>query len=296
MNGKCLKDAPEGYFLKTLKDIRGLKSVFQKCKPFCKTCENEDVCLKCDENFKTINHKCYAYCENKYYSGEDGTCIPCQAPCETCSNSTTCLTCLDNKYFFEGKCLDKCPTSYYSENFKCYKCYPSCDSCKGPKKTDCLSCSRGFVSKNDECISTCPEGTYFDNLLNECVVCDSSKCSECVSSATQCTKCFSPLSLDVDSFTCKPCCGRAIYGKTMTNSCCNCPNKYNGYCSKATKDETFNMSPNKNGISFRLIFFCLFVLVSILVLIISIKYVLSCTRKSREKYDTVVYMALNEST
>ena len=57
----------------------------------------------------------------------------------------------------------------------CYVCNPICNTCQGPDKTDCLSCSLDNFYEGT-CINDCPNGTYAES--NTCLSCDSN-CLTC---------------------------------------------------------------------------------------------------------------------
>ena len=83
-----------------------------------------------------------------------------------------------------GQCIKECPLGYYTQKSVCYPCYPTCLTCNGPDKTNCLTCDDGFKQVNTECTSQCPDGTYFDKTFNECLVCNTNNCSSCVKTPT----------------------------------------------------------------------------------------------------------------
>ena len=176
-------------------------------------------------------------------------------------------------------------------------CHPSCDTCSGPEEQNCLSCTDGFQYENNKCSSLCPEGTYYDSLLQECNVCNSMSCAECVKTANTCTKCNSPFALDLSTYTCKPCCSRSIHGKMTSLSCCNCASKYDGYCLKANNTETeikklFNIITNKSINSYSVATVFLFI-VSTLVIIVSLVLLKPFQRKAKD-YGSVQYTPLVE--
>lgn len=101
---------------------------------------------------------------------------------------------------------------------------------------DCLTCRSGFKFLNGKtCTSNCADGTYYESKVDQCVLCNSTLCDQCIERADKCTKCLPPLVLDRSTNTCKKCCSRMVYGKMkvdLTISCCNCPasSEYQGYC------------------------------------------------------------------
>jgi len=52
-------------------------------------------------------------------------------------------------------------------SLKIIVCHPSCETCDGGNKTNCLSCSNSYLF-NGECIESCPESYYPNPELNLC--------------------------------------------------------------------------------------------------------------------------------
>ena len=217
-----------------------------------------------------------------------------------CTNETKCSKCIENKYLLNGKCLDKCPINFYGKSSTCLSCYPSCQSCTGPTKLECLTCNSGFIYSKKECRSECPEGTYFDIDQNECKLCNESNCKWCIKSPNMCTRCESSLALDLVTFTCQPCCTRSIRGKIKYPTCCNCPTyNFNGNCLLANQTEDTSsviihfIKDNKssfllNGVSFIL------VLLSIGLFLYSLYLIGKNFKKTSKQYDSVQYSTLLE--
>ena len=201
-----------------------------------------------------------------------------------------------------GKCIEQCPLGFYTQNSVCYPCYPTCLSCNGPGKANCLTCDNGFKQVNTECQSQCADGTYFDKLSKECSICNTNNCSSCVKTASTCIRCFSPLVLDITTFTCKQCCSRSIHGKLKAYSCCNCPEISTGYCSiqeDSSKDSVSSIfgisvkkeTTNKLGLFFSLVF----VFLSIGLLVYAVLKLRKTFRINNTKYATVEYRPLNKT-
>ena len=237
-----------------------------------------------------------------FYSNENGGCTRCSYPCAKCTNETNCLTCETNMSVLNGKCIEQCPLGFYTQNSVCYPCYPTCLSCNGPGKANCLTCDDGFKQVNTECQSQCADGTYFDKLSKECSICNTNNCSSCVKTASTCIRCFSPLVLDITTFTCKQCCSRSIHGKLKAYSCCNCPEISTGYCSiqeDSSKDSVSSIfgisvkkeTTNKLGLFFSLVF----VFLSIGLLVYAVLKLRKTFRINNTKYATVEYRPLNKT-
>jgi len=151
------------------------------------------------------------------------------------------------------------------------------------------------------CLSLCPGGTYYDSISNECAICDSDKCVECIKTSTSCTKCRNPMALDVSTFTCKPCCTRSIHGKVSTVSCCNCPLEFNGFCSNnnqttgdfSTSGDNYQKDLKTHSKPFYVLSFSLFIIAFVLLIFSFI--LLKNFFVKRKQYGSVLYSALEET-
>ena len=319
-NDECIEptQSKPGYYLAELKENRGIKHEFKQCSHACLTCINSTICNQCENSYTlSAKHECIKPCEPGYFSNTYDTCSPCSDPCQTCLNDTYCQTCKSNKFILDGECLNECPFGYYSNsNLECIKCYPSCETCNGSKKNNCLTCNIGFIKQqidhnnnnnnnsNTECLSQCPDGTYYDSFTGECNICNTNNCSSCIQTASTCTKCFSPYVLDETTFQCKQCCSRSIHGKLKANACCYCSDTLPGLCSSIIADKfstyLFGAISIRQDISTKLISFfsVIFICLSILLLFIAglslrktIKF-----NSSTARYATVQYTpVLNET-
>ncbi|EAS02613.2 serine protease (macronuclear) [Tetrahymena thermophila SB210] len=76
------------------------------------------------------------------------------------------------------------------------QCDQSCSSCSQDQISECLSCKANYFYLNEQyqCLNKCPQGTYLDSNLNQCLQCASQFCSLC--SSTQCLQCSDGYSLD----------------------------------------------------------------------------------------------------
>ena len=85
---------------------------------------------------------------------------------------------------FEGQCFSACPNGLYGDlaTLSCLPCHPDCATCRGPSRTDCLSCNEaeGSVLAGDTCvIPTCPSGETLNLATLTCSGCfiDCASCS-----------------------------------------------------------------------------------------------------------------------
>lgn len=199
-----------------------------------------------------------------------------------------------------GVCIHECPKGYFTQKAQCLQCHPTCETCKGPLKTDCIDCVDGSKKENYECKSTCPDGSYFESLTQECTVCNTNNCSLCVKTKNTCTKCFNPLVLDVTTYTCKQCCTRSIHGKLKASSCCNCPEEYTGFCLSQLDSNSY---PIFFGITLRtettnkltVTFFVLIMLIAASIILYSALSLKKACKKKGTPYASVEYSVLNET-
>lgn len=71
--------------------------------------------------------------------------------------------------------------------FRCLACHSSCETCKGPNDTQCISCPKGHYEYKGQCLKSCPERHYNDSAVQECVECHTG-CLEC--NHTRCFTCM----------------------------------------------------------------------------------------------------------
>ncbi|EWS73119.1 zinc finger lsd1 subclass family protein (macronuclear) [Tetrahymena thermophila SB210] len=145
--GKCLKDAPDGYYTD--------KDKFKKCNEDCKTCDgpSSNDCLSCLEHHFILDKKCYKQCPSTYFNDESSMkCTKCSGLCKECQSTDYCLSCIDNQYTYQGTCQVSCDPilTFQDENLKqCIQCHFSCNKngCLGPEQGDCINVgSSGFDS------------------------------------------------------------------------------------------------------------------------------------------------------
>ena len=53
----------------------------------------------------------------------------------------------------EGQCLYKCPKKYFSDGKDCKACDLNCETCYGPTKNNCLSCTQPENSDDSDIIN-----------------------------------------------------------------------------------------------------------------------------------------------
>ncbi|KAG2355406.1 hypothetical protein BDR07DRAFT_1474106 [Suillus spraguei] len=129
----------------------------------------------------------------------------CDAIPQTTSNRTTCPT---GSYsagssctIFSGGVCSGSNMIANNDKHECDTCGPKCTTCQisnfnvasTVNQAQCTGCLPGFVLSQEQCVTSCPSGTFLspqDNLT--CPACSSS-CSSCAGSATTCLTCANNL-------------------------------------------------------------------------------------------------------
>ncbi|KAL4502402.1 hypothetical protein ABPG72_011989 [Tetrahymena utriculariae] len=205
------------------------------CNPSCSTCKdasNLNTCTSCPTGQVLYNGNCQNTCPPQYYSDQNQTCQPCSTNCKTCiNNSNTCTSCPDNTFTLQNnQCV--CLNSFYdSLHNTCLYCNPTCQTCQDINNLNiCTSCPAVKILYNQTCIDQCPDMTYLSN--NKCLPCNSN-CKTCAVQDTQCTSCYSPLTIVGTSCQCqignynpntKTCiqCSQNQFYDSVNYQCVNC--------------------------------------------------------------------------
>jgi hypothetical protein len=142
-NKNCVKNCPEKFYGDKI------KKRCEKCQESCITCDSYDKCNSCKIGFffNKETKNCLNKCPDSYYENKElQECWKCSNNCLKCESETKCLQCISSNLSFlnllTNSCEQKCPDNYYgdlNEN-KCKKCHETCNTCKGDKISDCLSC------------------------------------------------------------------------------------------------------------------------------------------------------------
>ncbi|KAI3381641.1 hypothetical protein SNEBB_009764 [Seison nebaliae] len=156
---------------------RACSKCFSADKSNCEECstgyrhvekDGKKICLDIDECIAGHDCKENEFCVNRAGSHECGKCHEACTSCDGPKHSH-CFHC--NNGFIEDekvkkskskrkKCIDvnecetgqiSCNDGEYCENsaggYKCSDCHRNCESCTGGKRTNCLTCSEGFMKK-----------------------------------------------------------------------------------------------------------------------------------------------------
>lgn len=138
-------------------------------------------------------------------------CQSCPTTCDTCIRDTTynntfmikCTSCR-NGYLIDGnQCSSTCTTYNtvpdYTNN-RCTGCDVSCRTCS-ISATNCTSCNISsalpyYMSLNNQCLRSCPNGYFSSNVTYLCLPC-MYPCQFCTSSSvTSCITCVTGYYLD----------------------------------------------------------------------------------------------------
>jgi proprotein convertase subtilisin/kexin type 5 len=224
VNDQCIDSCPAGFYRFSDRECR-------ECNSQCETCDNNQTCLTCKNNFVSRNGTCVAECGAGFYSFR-GFCVGCNPSCGTCANTPNqCLTCAAGFVRSGSRCVSRCEDGSYldsatntcqscsstcltcsSENLctscpnvaivpvggQCLSCIYPCNTCSADLST-CFTCLSGFSLSNGQCVRTCPTGSRSVNGVCTCAsgifldgVCVDSCPSGFTSVRGTCQRCVSP--------------------------------------------------------------------------------------------------------
>ncbi|EAS01407.2 transmembrane protein, putative (macronuclear) [Tetrahymena thermophila SB210] len=224
------------------------------CQGLCQTCisAQSSQCLSCYSGFYLDGQTCVTQCPpNKYpiQSGNIWKCEACINNCQTCqldaTNNYQCLTCIAN---YVQTAYDTCSSNCLPGTFKNQQNPPSCDKCSTScyecvnANNNCTSCNTQITKKylfKNQCLSSCPIGTYPNNLLGTCSQCHSN-CTQCTD-YTVCQACQLDFKYLVNNFCystcpnttvknsqdqCVPCTNNCLTCQLTTDNCTSCNSGY----------------------------------------------------------------------
>ncbi|EAR90500.2 zinc finger lsd1 subclass family protein (macronuclear) [Tetrahymena thermophila SB210] len=211
--------------------IREMFILVDYCTTNCAVC-NAQGCTNCQTDFYLYNFQCLSQCPSNYAPDARQSCQPCDATCLTCTlpqSSTSCKTCKPNTYLNpDNSCQSTCPNYFWPNtiNLTCQTCDTTCYNCKSPgDQNSCTICSGNLYLSNNQCISTCPPGTFPLKQTNNniCQPCDSS-CKTCNGqNSNNCQSCQAPnLFYQASSSTCVQSCNTDQYKNTINQTCSTC--------------------------------------------------------------------------
>ena len=203
----CTEFCPLGYFksMMNITDTMVSGYMMDLTHEVCEMCESP--CSECGMNNSTFCLKCLPGADGSImYSNYMGECVdtcdagylPVSGRCRKCGMGvTTCeytddmdmmVTGCEAGYYIDpyySRCVDKCPEEYFANmtSGMCEKCQDPCKHCvqnaNDQTMTDCTKCMDATMivdadgtCKSDISMVTCPAGTYKDELLPGCVMCN----------------------------------------------------------------------------------------------------------------------------
>ncbi|CAD8145055.1 unnamed protein product [Paramecium pentaurelia] len=150
------------------------------CDDNCDICINTQ-CTACKAPYQLIHNVC-ALCDSTNFRNSDCTCQigyyddninqqcqKCRQECESCLDANICTYCkLGTNLITLPYCMN-CNTGFYYDNGMCSKCDPSCLSCFGNGKSQCLSCYNDYVLNNNNECQTCMTNQFiYNNTCQDC--------------------------------------------------------------------------------------------------------------------------------
>ena len=212
-SGYCVPACPNGAF-----QIPNQKSC-QLCSKNCATCHGplETQCLSCPRPKLLMNNEtsiCVKECPRGWRpntveaapaDSDDGdggyeasststTCVPCPPHCANCNSDNECENCLIGFYRRTDTqaCVASCPDGQFADEATktCQFCHADCDTCTGPRPTQCAKCKKGSHYFHRKCLKQdCPDQYFADlSISGECVPCPQG-CKKCLSSDS-CEECL----------------------------------------------------------------------------------------------------------
>lgn len=173
----------------------------ENCHSSCETCRNSTIynCSSCIDQayLAKLTSACISCLSNQW--GHDATekCYNCHPICTKCNANATAEShmCTECKPYVEylatiRTCIS-CAVGTYGNvtSQNCDPCHPSCISCRGGLKTDCMSCDLylyayydvehrclpalqpGYVNFVTLEFQSCPAGKFGDSIQQKCIDC-----------------------------------------------------------------------------------------------------------------------------
>ena len=143
------------------------------CSAACDGCHANGTCVGCaKEELFLHDGACVDSCPaNMAAVKKPSRGVACEPCHETCGGACfgpavdQCLACDSvgvSAYLLDGACVLRCPMRGYfaTSTRECKPCNPRCQTCSGPRSSDCTSCKRNKCATQGRC----PEGVIFPSL------------------------------------------------------------------------------------------------------------------------------------
>uniref|UniRef100_A0A672IBW9 C2H2-type domain-containing protein n=1 Tax=Salarias fasciatus TaxID=181472 RepID=A0A672IBW9_SALFA len=169
----------------------------------------------------------------------------CHSSCLTCSgpDAGSCSGCReDRRPDGSGHCVPPpaacSPRQYAERDGGCRPCHKHCHGCRGPGRSQCLSCGPRHLLLNGTCMDGCPEGYYEDG--RRCRACHAA-CQSCVGEHShQCLVCAAHFFREGKE--CVESCQHGHYGDAASRACERCDPSC-GECLGGGEDGCLSCSP-----------------------------------------------------
>lgn len=158
----CVSKCEEGEFI--------VDGACFSCDKKCLTCfgPKDNECYTCADNTATglgfyyFDNKCVTDCPTGFYPDNfEKVCKPCKTVCSSCTSWDFCTACIEGPYQLNnGECtFFQCMESQYravKPTLACYDCDPSCLTCQGMSRFDCVTCRPAHKFYENTCL-TCKD-------------------------------------------------------------------------------------------------------------------------------------------
>ncbi|XP_041648353.1 proprotein convertase subtilisin/kexin type 6-like isoform X2 [Cheilinus undulatus] len=178
----------------------------RRCYKGCERCigSSAGACLSCRRGLylNPLNSSCTDTCAPGYYADENQRrCLRCHELCVRCLRyADRCTACREGYSLAGMTCVPECTsgTFFHLEEMTCSLCHPSCKTCTGPGKEECIQCAEGFLQQQWKCVQTCSPGFYPGEAAGVphrmCHRCEEN-CVTCSGPGATCTRCKEGYSL-----------------------------------------------------------------------------------------------------
>uniref|UniRef100_A0A8C4R3X1 EGF-like domain-containing protein n=1 Tax=Eptatretus burgeri TaxID=7764 RepID=A0A8C4R3X1_EPTBU len=180
LNGHCRQVCPHGRY-----PDNGSRRCLS-CPALCSDCSAYETCEHCHEGAFLLENSCTSACPNGSYGDSvERRCQKCHPSCATCFGilASHCLSCISGAILSANHCkrMTVCSHNEFLDDKRgtCSPCHPSCASCSGPGRSQCLSCPDGlFLTGARRCASRCPKGYALEPSHQVCKPCPRG-CADC---------------------------------------------------------------------------------------------------------------------